>query len=64
MPTFPIEVEFNVFCADCGGRLDADVRVTEKGQRAENPEIIVYACKRCLDDAKEGYKDGYKDGNV
>ena len=61
MPSF--DVEFDVECAKCKGRLNA----TAVGGYSGSKIVEVEPCEQCMDEAKdngdtEGYDRGLKDG--
>lgn len=50
------EIEFEVWCEDCGAGLCRDTRVNSQN-------IFVKPCSACLDSKRdEGYEDGFNDG--
>jgi predicted RNase H-like nuclease (RuvC/YqgF family) len=65
MPTFKItesvsiDVEFEVYCAECGDGLCNQSR-TDNTQRRGEPFVSVEPCKKCLDKARENsYDEGH-----
>lgn len=58
MPEFDINVEFEVFCADCGGGL---CRVSQGHSSKQGPFVEVGSCERC---EQEAYDRGYHAGIV
>lgn len=61
MPTFQIDVEFEVFCDSCGAGLCRQTRENNSGGRGLS--ISVEPCERCLTKANDsGYEKGYEQG--
>ena len=56
MPTFNIDVDFEVYCAECGAGL-CNGSDTDTGRRG--PRVNVAPCECCLDAAHtKGYEEG------
>ena len=68
MPSFnatvqtEVEVEFEVFCANCGAGL-CGVSTGGNSGRRNIPFVCVEPCPYCIEGAKEkGYEGGYEEG--
>lgn len=60
MPSF--EVDFEVFCANCGAGL-CSVSTGGNSNRRNMPFVSVEPCSNCIERTKEkGYEDGYNSG--
>lgn len=56
MPSMKLEVDFEVWCENCGKGICH--LVTTKGQK-----VYVEPCPTCLEEKRQGgYDDGYADG--
>ena len=59
MPSFTIEVDFDVYCARCGAGLCNQSSAFD-ATRNKGCRVDVEPCERCLDDAKDaGINEGY-----
>lgn len=60
MPSFNIDINFSVYCGNCGAGLCEESKVSYEYSQ---PAVYVNPCERCLEDARnESYKEGYDEG--
>lgn len=63
MPSFQIDVEFEVFCGTCGAGLcyESDTRTSRNRQF---PQVTVNACPKCIEAALERGRDEIREGEL
>ncbi len=61
MPYFSVNLEFEVYCANCGKGLCNFSTVIEK--EGKLPKVYVEPCPDCLEENRDkGYKEGFDTG--
>ncbi len=57
MPSFDVEIEFEVYCATCGAGLCGQ---SDGSHGSRGPRVDVEVCETCVNNARdEGYQEGY-----
>ena len=66
MPSFNVDIEFEVYCGSCGAGLCSQSETQDPGIRTL-AKVTVMPCERCLRNSRgegvdEGYDKGFADG--